>query len=121
VPVVLVVEDDPSVRKLLETVLEEDGYEVILAQDGLEGLAKVAMRRPDLMVLDVMMPDVGGLRVLDQMEEEGIRIPVVVITGKEEALPALRERLGAANVFGKPFDLDVLSARIAALTGLPGR
>ena len=61
---VLVVEDDPSVRGLLQTLLAAEGYDVVTAADGLAGLVKVAASRPDLVVLDLMMPDLGGARVL---------------------------------------------------------
>jgi DNA-binding response OmpR family regulator len=115
-PLILVVEDDKGVRTLLETVLESEGFAVDSARDGLEGLLKLRMRRPDALILDIMMPDVGGLRVLDELAEEHAAVPVIVVTGKPEAAASARDRLGDANVFDKPFDVDDLVARIRALT-----
>jgi two-component system, OmpR family, response regulator len=115
-PLVLVVEDDKGVRTLLETVLETEGFAVDSARDGLEGLLKLRMRRPDALILDIMMPDVGGLRVLDELAEEHANLPVIVVTGKPEAAASARDRLGDENVFDKPFDVDVLMGRVRALT-----
>lgn len=116
-PLVLVVEDDASVRALLEMSLGDDGFEVHGARDGLEGLLKIQMRRPSAMVLDLSMPSVNGLRLLDELEHEGIELPVVVVTGDQAAGAEASRRLGAANVFFKPFDVDELSRRLRVLAG----
>jgi DNA-binding response OmpR family regulator len=116
-PLVLVVEDDRGVRTLLETVLEAEGFAVESARDGLEGLLKLRMRQPAALILDIMMPDVGGLRVLDELAEEHAAVPVIVVTGKPEAAQSARERLGSENVFDKPFDVDDLVARVRAVAG----
>jgi DNA-binding response OmpR family regulator len=112
---VLIVEDDRGVRNLLETVLSTEGFDVAAARDGLEGLLKLRMLEPAALVLDIMMPDIGGLRVLDELATEHSTIPVVVVTGKPDAAHACRERLGKENVFEKPFDVDELVARLRAL------
>jgi DNA-binding response OmpR family regulator len=117
-PLVLVVEDDKGVRTLLETVLETEGFAVASARDGLEGLLKLRMQPPAALILDIMMPDVGGLRVLDELAEEHAGLPVIVVTGKPEAAADARERLGEENVFDKPFDVDELMARVRVVTGL---
>jgi CheY-like chemotaxis protein len=91
-PLVLVVEDDRGVRSLLETVLASEGFDVAAARDGLEGLLKLRMLEPALIVLDIMMPDVGGLRVLDELAAEHASAPVVVVTGKSDAAAASPER-----------------------------
>jgi CheY-like chemotaxis protein len=67
---VLVVEDDPSVRGLLHTLLTAEGYDVSTASDGLAGLVKAAQTLPDLILLDLMMPDLGGVRVLEELRED---------------------------------------------------
>lgn len=120
-PHVLVVEDDPSVRGLLHTLLAAEGYEVATAADGLAGLLKASATRPALILLDLMMPDLGGLRVLEELrgDETMAGIPVVVVTGKAEAVPALRTRLGDDAVFLKPFGVDDLLAKVARATGGP--
>jgi DNA-binding response OmpR family regulator len=116
-PMILVVEDDAGVRTLLETVLEAEGFAVATARDGLEGLLKIRMQPPAAILLDIMMPDVGGLRVLDELASDHADVPVIVVTGKPEAAATARDRLGRENVFDKPFDIDELMARVHAVTG----
>ena len=119
---VLVVEDDPNVRGLLETLLASEGYEVSTASDGLAGLVKLSSTRPDLMLLDLMMPDLGGVRVLEELRADPqlSAVPVIVVTGKVEAVAGLRDVLGADNVFVKPFGVAELLARVAEVTGGAG-
>lgn len=117
---VLVIEDDESVVQFLEAYLADQGYEVETAPDGLVGLVKLHMGRPDAIVLDIMMPDVDGIRVLEQMIEEGggqLPQPVIVITGYPEGAARCRELLDPADVFEKPFDPDDLVARLVAHLG----
>ena len=118
---VLVVEDDPSVRGLLQTLLVAEGYTVSTASDGLGGLGLMATTRPDLLLLDLVMPDLGGVRVIQELREdpELARIPVLVVTGHEEAVPDMRAQLGEDNVFLKPFAVGELLARVGAVTGGP--
>lgn len=117
---VLVVEDDAGVRTLIETVLEAADCRVISARDGLEGLVKLRSHKPAVLVLDIMMPDVGGLRVLDELAEEHSDIAVIVVTGKPDAADAARERLGDDRVFDKPFDVDELTERVTSLAAGTG-
>ena len=119
---ILVVEDDPSVRGLLQTLLSAEGYEVVTASDGLAGLVKLASAHPSLVLLDLMMPDLGGVRVLEEMREDPeLRdIPVIVVTGKIDAVPGMRDLLGEDNVFLKPFAVGELLARVGDVTGGPG-
>ena len=118
---VLVVEDDPSVRGLLDTLLSAEGYDVVTASDGLAGLLKAASTSPSLILLDLMMPDLGGVRVLEELRDDlALRsVPVLVVTGKVEAVPAVRALLGDANVLVKPFAVVELLARVAEVTGGP--
>lgn len=118
---VLVVEDDPSVRGLLQTLLSAEGYEVVTASDGLAGLVKVSSSPPALVLLDLMMPDLGGVRVLEEMRDdpELVDIPVIVVTGKIDAVPGMRELLGDDNVFLKPFAVSELLTRVGEVTGGP--
>jgi len=120
---VLVVEDDPSVRGLLQTLLTAEGYDVTTASDGLAGLVKATSAPPALVLLDLMMPDLGGVRVLEEMREDPqlAGIPVIVVTGKVEAVPGMRDVLGEENVFVKPFAVTELLARVGAVTGGPVR
>ena len=118
---VLVVEDDPSVRGLLHTLLTAEGYDVSTASDGLAGLVKAAQTLPDLILLDLMMPDLGGVRVLEELHDdpELDATPVVVVTGQVDAVPGMRRVLGDDNVFVKPFAVAELLARVATITGGP--
>jgi DNA-binding response OmpR family regulator len=119
---ILVVEDDPSVRGLLQTLLSAEGYDVATASDGLAGLVKVTAAPPALVLLDLMMPDLGGVRVLEEMREDPdlVDIPVVVVTGKVDAVPSMRALLGDENVFLKPFAVGELLTRVGEITGGPG-
>lgn len=116
--VVLLVEDDDAVRKLVRISLELSDYEVVEAKDGLEGLLMLDMHHPDAVVLDLMMPDVGGERMLTQLRAtpETRQVPVVIITGKPEVAPEVIGLVGEDNFFPKPFDTDQLIARVQAVT-----
>lgn len=115
---ILLVEDDESVRQLVRVTLQMNDYEVVEAKDGLEGLLLLEMHKPDAVVLDLMMPDVGGERMLAQLRAtpETMRTPVVIITGKPEVAPEVIGLVGRENFFPKPFDPDAVIARIQALT-----
>jgi two-component system alkaline phosphatase synthesis response regulator PhoP len=116
---VLLVEDDESVRRMVRVSLEMSEYEVIEAKDGLEGLLLLEMERPDAVVLDLMMPDVGGERMLAQLRSapETKRTPVVIITGKPEVAPEVIGLVGRENFFPKPFDPDAVIGRINSILG----
>lgn len=118
---VLLVEDNPSVRELIHVLLETEGYEIIEANDGLDGLLKAEFAKPDLMILDLMMPDVDGERVIEQMRQDPVlaAIPVLVVSGKYEAFDRLKDLLGDDNVFTKPFEPTRLLDRIGELIGHP--
>jgi DNA-binding response OmpR family regulator len=120
-PHVLVVEDDPSVRGLLQTLLLAEGYDVATASDGLAGLVKACSHKPALILLDLMMPDLGGIRVLEELRADPAleSVPVIVVTGKIDAVPALAAELGEDSVFAKPFGVAELLARVAEVTGGP--
>ena len=118
---ILVVEDDPNVRGLLQTLLEVEGYTVVTASDGMAGLGQAAAASPALVLLDLVMPDLGGARVLERLRDDPVlsQIPVIVVTGHEDALPDVRAQLGDDNVFLKPFAVAELLARVDAVTGGP--
>jgi DNA-binding response OmpR family regulator len=122
-PAVLVVEDDPSVRGLLHTLLTAEGYQVSTASDGLAGLRAALDSPPALILLDVMMPDLGGVRVLEELGSDPVLcgVPVIVVTGRVDAVPGLEALLGAGMVFVKPFAVDELVHKVAELIGGPAR
>jgi DNA-binding response OmpR family regulator len=116
---VLIVEDDAHVVTLLRELLRVEGYEVAAAGDGLVGLVKLATSGVDAVLLDVMMPDLDGIRVLEQLlEEHGeLPVPVLVITGSPDGARRCRELLGPENVLEKPFDPRDLLRRLDARLG----
>ncbi|MDQ3709292.1 MAG: response regulator [Actinomycetota bacterium] len=118
-PLVLVIEDDRGVRELMVDILSAEGFQVRTAGDGLEGLLKLQVLHPAALVLDIMMPDVGGLRVLDQLASEHAEVPVIVVTGKPAAAAEARQRLGPRNVFDKPFDLAAFVERLREVAETP--
>jgi two-component system, sensor histidine kinase and response regulator len=113
-PLILIVEDDPTVSGLLETLMKMEGYETLTAKDGLEGLLKAEFRHPSLILLDVMMPNVDGERVLDELRGTPIAgVPVIIVTGRADAHPAFDPVVGHDNVVTKPFDAAALARRVA--------
>jgi DNA-binding response OmpR family regulator len=118
-PLILVVEDDPSVQNLLTILLEGEGYEVITARDGLEGLVKVELQHPSLMLLDLMMPNVSGERVLEEIKSDPrlSSVPILVVSGRHDVHEAFDDVLGRDNVFTKPLEPGRLLGRIAELLG----
>src|SRR5947209_17607778 len=83
-PRVLVVDDDPQLREALSRALDIDGYDVTTASNGVKALDAISSARPDVMVLDVMMPYVGGLDVCRTLRERKDRLPIAVLTGRDE-------------------------------------
>ncbi|HVL64668.1 MAG TPA: response regulator [Actinomycetota bacterium] len=119
---ILIVEDEEAVRELEKFILEQQGYEVVEARDGLEGLTKAEFRRPDLILLDLMMPDVSGGRMFDEMRRHPATagIPIVVVTGKPDAHEMFDDEIGPENVIMKPFEAEGLLTRIREHIGDPG-
>ena len=114
-PLILIVEDDPTVSGLLETLMQMEGYETVTASDGLEGLLKAEFRRPSVVLLDVMMPNVDGERVLGELQSrpDFAEVPVLIVTGRADAHAAFDDVVGRLNVITKPFDAAALTDRVA--------
>jgi CheY-like chemotaxis protein len=108
---VLVVDDDASIRELLSTALEDDGYEVVPATNGQDALAVVERWRPDVIVLDLMMPIMDGWTFAKRLRELD-EIPIVVLSAVND-IARHAKSVGAAEVVGKPFDLDQLLPKVA--------
>ena len=112
----LVIEDDDDVRAALRRALLLSGYEVLLAADGAEGLLKAGTEVPDVIVLDVGMPEMDGLQVCRALRSNGNRTPVLMLTARE----AIADRIegldaGADDYLTKPYDVGELEARLRAL------
>jgi len=113
---VLIVEDNQDLAFGLRNNLEIEGYVVDVAADGPSGVSAARAVPPDLVVLDLMLPGMDGYRVLRQMREDGLAMPVLILTAKgEEADKVLGFRLGADDYVTKPFGVLELLARVEAL------
>ena len=115
-PRVLVAEDDPSVRKAVERVLELENYAVTSVGDGAAALEALTRHTPDLAVLDVMMPFADGLSVCREARHRGISIPILLLTARHEVGDRVAGLdAGADDYLVKPFAVDELLARCRAL------
>ena len=113
---VLVVEDNPDLAFGLRNNLEIEGYDVAVAEDGPTGLEQARSSRPDLVILDLMLPGMDGYRVLRSLRAEGFDRPVLILTARgEEADKVIGFRSGADDYVTKPFGVLELLARIEAL------
>jgi len=113
---ILVVEDNTDLAYGLRNNLEIEGYEVEVEEDGQKGLARARAMKPDLVILDLMLPGLDGYRVLRRLREDGLAMPVLILTARgEEADKVTGFRLGADDYVTKPFGLLELMARVAAL------
>lgn len=113
---ILVVDDDPGIRDSLFAFLSRSGYEVSLTQDGQHALDMLPKIRPDLIILDVMMPRLDGRETLRRLRREGSRLPVILLTQVGEATErAMALEEGADDYINKPFEPHELVARIRAV------
>ena len=113
---VLVVDDDRAIRESLARALELDGYDVELAADGAAALAAIGAARPDVAVVDVMMPNIDGLTLCRVLRAERDRLPILMLTARTETSDRVAGLdAGADDYLAKPFDLAELQARLRAL------
>ncbi|CAH0128184.1 Alkaline phosphatase synthesis transcriptional regulatory protein PhoP [Peribacillus sp. Bi96] len=113
---ILVVDDEQSIVTLLQYNLEQAGYSVITALDGEQGLQAAVDIRPDLVVLDLMLPKMDGLEVCKQLRQQKINIPILMLTAKDDEFDkVLGLELGADDYLTKPFSPREVTARIKAI------
>jgi two-component system OmpR family response regulator len=121
----LVVDDEPSIRELLTASLRFAGFEVFPAADGAEALKLAEQYRPDLVVLDIMLPDLDGFTVTRKLRERGRDVPVVFLTARDDTNDKVTGlTVGGDDYVTKPFSLEEVVARIRAVlrrTGVGGR
>ena len=113
---ILVVEDNTNARKLMEAVLKQNGYEPLLAADGVEALEVLDNKHVDLIVLDVMMPRMDGYEFTETLRSSGCELPILMVTAKEK--PADKRKgfiIGTDDYMVKPVDEEEMILRIAAL------
>jgi two-component system alkaline phosphatase synthesis response regulator PhoP len=111
----LLIDDSEEIQKLISMFLERDGYHVVLAGNGNEGLRMLAKSQPDLVLLDIMMPEVDGWETCRRIREVS-HVPIIMLTAKTQELDIVRGlEMGADDYVTKPFDPGELRARIQAL------
>jgi two-component system, OmpR family, response regulator PrrA len=115
-PLVLVADDDEAIRIALERALRLEGFAVQVAADGRAALELVEERRPEVIVLDVVMPHLSGVRVVSRLRERGIDTPVCILSARDETEDRVAGlEAGADDYVVKPFELEELVARLRAL------
>jgi two-component system, OmpR family, alkaline phosphatase synthesis response regulator PhoP len=115
---IVIIEDEPNIVKLLEFNLNREGYQTLIAENGVEGLALVRQESPDLVILDLMLPDLDGLSVCKQLQadKQTRLIPIIILTAKsDEADRVLGLEMGADDYVIKPFSPRELVARVRAV------
>ena len=113
---ILIIEDEESILLALEDNLKLEGYEVFSAMDGEKGLSEAREKRPDLIILDIMLPKMDGFEVCKILRGEGLAIPILMLTAKsQEVDKVLGLELGADDYVTKPFSSRELLARVKAL------
>jgi len=119
---VLVVDDDRSLTELLEMVLEDAGYEVALAENGREAIVSAAKEPPDLVVLDVVMPEMDGWATSDHLlsHERTAKIPIIFLSARVQAEDQLRGWYrGCFDYLTKPFDIQELLEKVSQALAAP--
>ena len=112
----LVVDDEPSIITLLKFNLEKNGYEVIVGKDGLEAIQLVEKENPDLLVLDLMLPELDGMEVCKKLRQDSHHLPILMLTARDDDFDkVLGLELGADDYMTKPFNTRELIARVKAL------
>ena len=112
---ILVVEDEPSLIFTLQDTLETEGYDVIVSEEGTQAVEMVKEHKPDLMILDVMLPGKSGYDILEEVRKEKYTFPVIMLTAKDQEPDKVKGlSLGADDYLTKPFGVKELLARIKA-------
>ena len=113
---ILIVEDEPNIRELVLYNLGQNGYEGLAAEDGIQGLAMARGEKPDLILLDIMLPGKNGYDICKELRAEGSKTPIIMLTAKNEEIDkVLGLEFGADDYISKPFGIRELMARIKAV------
>ena len=119
---ILVVDDEDNITYLLGTALRHFGFGVLTAGSGREGLALATDARPDLMLLDVMLPDLDGFEVVRRLRDAGLQVPILFLTARDATENKVRGlTLGGDDYVTKPFSLEEVVARVRAILRRSGR
>jgi DNA-binding response OmpR family regulator len=111
---ILVVDDDPTIIKLLEGLLKQNGYDVSTATDGLDAMAQVKKATPDLIILDIMMPEINGYEVCSHLkfDDRYKDIPIIIFTARDQELDPRVSRMMGIEYMQKPLNRDFLMSTI---------
>ena len=113
--IILAVDDEAAILDLLKFNIEKEGYKFISAQDGEEGLQKVLEQKPDLVILDIMLPKMSGTDVCKKIRQENINVPIIMLSAKSEEFDKVFGlEIGADDYMTKPFSTRELMARVKA-------
>jgi DNA-binding response OmpR family regulator len=113
---ILVIEDEKEMARGLKDILEFEGYEVLMAANGREGLQSSSRRDPDLIILDLMLPDLNGYQVCEEIRRLKSKVPILMLTAKAQDYDKIRGlEVGADDYMTKPFSVGELLARVKAL------
>src|SRR5690606_32733774 len=113
---ILVVDDELSIATLLQYNLKQAGYDVIIANDGRDGLQKAISEKPDLILLDLMLPKLDGMEVCKELRIKKLDIPIIMLTAKDDEFDkVLGLELGADDYMTKPFSPREVMARVKAV------
>lgn len=113
---ILVIEDEPNIRELILYNLKTNGYEAVAAEDGIMGITMVHREKPDLILLDIMLPEKNGYEICRELRDEGNETPIIIITAKtEETDKVMGLEYGADDYISKPFGIREMMARIKAV------
>lgn len=113
---ILIIEDEPNIRELVLYNLNQNGYEGLAAEDGIQGLAMARGEKPDLILLDIMLPGKNGYDICKELRAEGSKTPIIMLTAKNEEIDkVLGLEFGADDYISKPFGIRELMARIKAV------
>lgn len=113
---VLVIDDETPITELVSMALRYEGYQMEQAHSGREGIEKVSQFHPDLLILDIMMPDLDGYEVARRLRQENQQVPIIFLTAKDSTEDKVRGlETGGDDYVTKPFSLEELSARVAAV------
>ncbi len=113
---VLIIEDDPNILLGIEVALEEEGFEILTASDGMVGYALAKKKQPDLIILDIMLPNKNGLNICKDLREQNFNMPILMLTSKKEESDRIEGFVcGADDYVTKPFSIKELIMRVRAL------
>lgn len=117
---ILVVDDEVRIAKAIKQGLEQDGYAVDMEYDGEDGYNAARADEYDVVILDVMMPEMDGFKVAKKLRQDGFKMPIMMLTAKDQSRDIVEGLdAGADDYLAKPFSFDILSARIRALLRRP--